>query len=215
MEGDALPGWLSDDAAIDLLCVHYLKSAAQGGGDQRSNMVVVTPNLQALIQSDAGAVIDLAKGELILPKYGKWLKIKVCRSTTVENWPLMLTPTQIRAQVTAIRKRMSNGSRAFAIHAHSAWMGPDQLEVAGEQHRVASCQSDLQVREALLRSEVEQQPCILLCNFDPAHIWLMTFWLVWPNVVFYIPRPVRFWPSFSGRESLVLACLPVSRSWKR
>ena len=82
----------------------------------------------------------------------------------------MLTPAQIRAQVTAIRKRMANGSRAFAIHAHSAWMGPDHLEVAGEQHRVVSCQSDLQVREALLRSEVEQQPCILLCNFDPAHL---------------------------------------------
>jgi hypothetical protein len=65
---------------------------------------------------------------------------------------------------------MSGGSRAFAIHAHSAWLGPDHLEVAGEEHRVVSCQSDLQVREALLRSDVEQQPCILLCTFDPAHL---------------------------------------------
>ena len=71
-----LPDWLSEDATIDLLRVHYLKPTAQGG-DQRSNMVVVTPNLQTLIQSDTGAVIDLAKGELLLPKYGKRLKITV------------------------------------------------------------------------------------------------------------------------------------------
>jgi hypothetical protein len=76
VEGDALPDWLSEDAAIDLLRVHYLKPVAQGG-DQRSNMAVVTPTLQALIQSDPGAVMDLAKRELFLPKYGKRLKITV------------------------------------------------------------------------------------------------------------------------------------------
>jgi hypothetical protein len=44
------------------------------------------------------------------------------------------------------------------------------LEVAGEEHKVLLCQSDLQVREALLDSEADQQPRILLCNFDPAHL---------------------------------------------
>ena len=76
VEGDVLPDWLSADATIDLLRVHYVKPTAQGG-DQRSNMVVVTPNLQALIQSDAGAVINLSKGEIFLPKHGKRLKITV------------------------------------------------------------------------------------------------------------------------------------------
>ncbi len=82
----------------------------------------------------------------------------------------MLTPAQVRAQVTAIRKRTANGARAFAIHAHAAWMGPDHLEVAGEEHKVVSCQSDLHVREALLQSDAAQQPCILLCHFDPAQL---------------------------------------------
>jgi hypothetical protein len=40
-------------------------------------MVVLTPNLEALIQSDPGAVINPAKGELFLPKYGQRLKITV------------------------------------------------------------------------------------------------------------------------------------------
>jgi hypothetical protein len=82
----------------------------------------------------------------------------------------MLTPAQIRAQVSAIRKRVANGAHAFAIHAPSGWTGPDHLEVAGEEHKVVACRSDLQVREALLRSEAERHPCILLCEFDPAHL---------------------------------------------
>ena len=75
VEGDVLPAWLSEDAAVELLRVHYIK--AQGGGDQRSNMLVVTPNLQALIQSDPGADIDLIKRELSLPRFGKRLRITV------------------------------------------------------------------------------------------------------------------------------------------
>lgn len=40
VEGDALPDWLSEEATIDLLRVHYVKPTARGG-DQRSNMVVL------------------------------------------------------------------------------------------------------------------------------------------------------------------------------
>ena len=40
-------------------------------------MLVVTPNLQALIQSDPGASVDRANGELVLPRFGKRLKITV------------------------------------------------------------------------------------------------------------------------------------------
>jgi hypothetical protein len=77
VEGDALPDWLPEDAAIDLLRVHYLKPGLKEGGHGRENMMVVTPTLQALIQSDPGAVIDLDKGEMFLPKYGRKLKITV------------------------------------------------------------------------------------------------------------------------------------------
>jgi hypothetical protein len=82
----------------------------------------------------------------------------------------MLSPAQIRAQVTAIRKGMTNGSRAIAISAPSAWTGPDHLEIGGVEYTVVSCQSDLHVRAVLLRSEAEQQPYILVCHFDAAHL---------------------------------------------
>jgi hypothetical protein len=68
---------LSEDGAVELLRVHYINPVAQGGADQRSNMLVVTPNLLALIQSDPEAVIDLVKGELSLPRFRKRLKIAV------------------------------------------------------------------------------------------------------------------------------------------
>jgi hypothetical protein len=77
VEGDTLPSWLSEDGAVELLRVHYINPVAQGGADQRSNMLVVTPNLLALIQSDPEAVIDLVKGELSLPRFRKRLKIAV------------------------------------------------------------------------------------------------------------------------------------------
>jgi hypothetical protein len=80
----------------------------------------------------------------------------------------MLTPAQLRAQVASIRKRSTNGARAIAIQAQSTWTGPDSIEVEGEQHAVFICQSDLQVREALLRSE--QGHCILLCSFGPEQL---------------------------------------------
>jgi hypothetical protein len=77
VEGDSLPDWLTEDAVIDLLRVHYIKPAAQGGGDQRSNMMVITPTLEVLIQLDPGVVIDLAKAELFLPRFGKRLRITI------------------------------------------------------------------------------------------------------------------------------------------
>lgn len=82
----------------------------------------------------------------------------------------MLTVAQVRAQVAAIRKRTTNGARAVALQAQGAWTGPETLEVAGESHRVMACQSDLQMREALLACETEGQSCILLCQFNPEQI---------------------------------------------
>lgn len=82
----------------------------------------------------------------------------------------MLTVAQVRAQVAAIRKRMVNGARAFALQMQGVWTGPETIEVAGVEHRVFPCESDLHVREALLRSESEQVPCILLCQFQTDRI---------------------------------------------
>lgn len=82
----------------------------------------------------------------------------------------MLTLAQVRAQVTTIRKRMTNGTPPIAIHAAFAWTGPDRLDIGGVEHALVCCQSDLQVREALLRAEAGSQPLVLLCHLDPSRL---------------------------------------------
>jgi len=82
----------------------------------------------------------------------------------------MLTPAQVRAQVAAIRKKMTDGPRVFALQAQGAWTGPEALEVEGESHRVIACQSDLQMREAVLACETDGRPCILLCDLRTEQI---------------------------------------------
>lgn len=82
----------------------------------------------------------------------------------------MLSPAQVRAQVAAIRKKMTDGPRVFALQAQGAWTGPETLEVEGEPHRVVTCQSDLQMREALLACEADARPCILLCDVKAEQI---------------------------------------------
>ena len=123
----------------------------------------------------------------------------------------MLTPAQVRAQVTTIRKRMANGARAFAIHAHSGWTGPDRLDVGGVEYAVVSCQSDLHVREALLRCESEQQPCILLCNFDPAHLADDVLARLAKRRVFHPQASEVLAELFGARviDSRILACKPL------
>ena len=81
---------------------------------------------------------------------------------------MTLTPEQVQAQATAIRKRPGSGSRVMALQHSGAWSGPDRMEVAGEEHKVIACVSDLQIREALGQLEGENRAGILLCNFDPA-----------------------------------------------
>ena len=56
----------------------------------------------------------------------------------------------------------------MALQHSGAWSGPDRMEVAGEEHKVIACVSDLQIREALGQLEGENRAGILLCNFDPA-----------------------------------------------
>jgi hypothetical protein len=72
-----LPNWLPAEAAVELLRAHYIRPLGQAGSEQRSNMLVITPTLQALIELDKEAIVDLAKRELVLPKYGKRLPITV------------------------------------------------------------------------------------------------------------------------------------------
>jgi hypothetical protein len=77
VESDDLPAWLGDNIAAHLLEVHHIKRLADGGPDLRSNMVVLTPTLHALVHLDSGVIIDLQRGTLELPKFGLRAKIQV------------------------------------------------------------------------------------------------------------------------------------------
>ncbi len=77
----------------------------------------------------------------------------------------MLTPAQVRATIAHIRNKEGNENQAYALRAEGSWTGPETLDVGGKAHRVTLCQSDLQMREALLRSEQAKEPCVLLCTF--------------------------------------------------
>ena len=70
VEADDLPSWITADVAGALVEVHHIKPLSQSGADARSNMIVLTPTLHALVHLDPGTVIDLNKGVLELPKFG-------------------------------------------------------------------------------------------------------------------------------------------------
>lgn len=77
VEGDDLPVWVGAEVAKSLLEVHQIQRLADGGADERSNMIVLTPTLHALVHWDPGAVIDLRRGSLELPLFGLRAKIMV------------------------------------------------------------------------------------------------------------------------------------------
>lgn len=77
VEGDSLPSWVGPELREALLEVHLIRELSQGGADARSNMLVVTPTLHALIHLDPNAVIDLGAARLELPGFGLRLNLVV------------------------------------------------------------------------------------------------------------------------------------------
>jgi hypothetical protein len=57
-----------------------------------------------------------------------------------------------------------------ALRHSGGWSGPDRLTIAGEEHRVMPCVSDLQIREALGELETVGAPGVLLCDLSPAQV---------------------------------------------
>lgn len=57
--GDSLPEGLPVERVIEVLEVQYLKPLAQGGRQERANMIVITPSLRALVALDPACEIDL------------------------------------------------------------------------------------------------------------------------------------------------------------
>jgi hypothetical protein len=77
VEGDELPDWVPAELAVEVLQVHCIQSPSSGGAQVRSNMVVVTPTLERLLQLDPQAVVDLEKREVFLPRFDRRLKLSV------------------------------------------------------------------------------------------------------------------------------------------
>jgi len=77
VEADDLPSWLDPKLASTLLEVHHIKRLADKGPDERTNMVVLTPTLHALVHLDPGTIINLQAGSLELPKFNIHAKINV------------------------------------------------------------------------------------------------------------------------------------------
>jgi len=79
---------------------------------------------------------------------------------------IRLTAGQIKAQVSAIRKKTRKEGCAFAIRTSGGWSGPERLPIDGVEHLIFPCASDLQMREALHRAAHEHMPSVLLCSVD-------------------------------------------------
>lgn len=64
--GDTLPGGLPADRLVDVLEVHHIVALGKGGEDSRTNMIVVSPTLHALIHADSDCAIDLHARRIVL-----------------------------------------------------------------------------------------------------------------------------------------------------
>ena len=73
----------------------------------------------------------------------------------------MLTLNQIRAQVTAIRKKAPD-AKILGLRAMQRWDGPGKFELAGTNHRILQGNSELQIRELLAERSSAGEPLVLL-----------------------------------------------------
>jgi hypothetical protein len=77
VEGDVLPDWVPESLVDVLLEVHHIEPLGKGGEDERSNMIVLTPTLHALMHACEDARIDLKTGLLSIPSKGIERKLTV------------------------------------------------------------------------------------------------------------------------------------------
>jgi hypothetical protein len=75
VEGDSLPEGLPSERILEALEVHHIKALGKSGPDEKSNMIVVSATLHALIHADANCLIDLPNSTMRL--LGVQLKVRV------------------------------------------------------------------------------------------------------------------------------------------
>lgn len=73
--GDQLPPGLPQARIVEVLEVHHIQSLSKSGADERSNMIVVTASLHALIHADPDCLIDLDEKTMTL--FGVKLQVDV------------------------------------------------------------------------------------------------------------------------------------------
>lgn len=83
---------------------------------------------------------------------------------------MILTEGQIKAQVSAIRKKSNPFVTAFALRTDGPWNGPSRLTIEGLSHRVAYCRSDLELRELLRSAAADNEPLVALCPFGSGQL---------------------------------------------
>ena len=72
VEGDSLPGGLPSERILEVLEVHHI-NVGKDVPEAKSNMIVVSATLHALIHADTNCLIDLANGAMTL--FGVQLKV--------------------------------------------------------------------------------------------------------------------------------------------
>jgi hypothetical protein len=75
VRGDSLPEGLPVDKVRDALEVHHIAPLSKSGADERSNMIVVSATMHALIHSDPNCVIDLTNKRMSL--FGLTIELSV------------------------------------------------------------------------------------------------------------------------------------------
>lgn len=84
---------------------------------------------------------------------------------------LVATPTQVRARVRAVMKKVPDG-RFVGLRARPEWAGPPVLQVEGRDVRVIACPSPLALREALVANADAPGPVVLLTDRDEKELGL-------------------------------------------
>ncbi len=80
---------------------------------------------------------------------------------------MILTEGQIKAQIRSIRLKTKSTPDAavYALRSDAPWGGASHLSIGGDNHRIAFCRSNLELREMLRLVRTENEPLIALCAF--------------------------------------------------
>ncbi len=78
----------------------------------------------------------------------------------------MLTLKQIRAQVSAIRRR-SPESSAIGLVSQTRWTGEDELEIDGEKFHLRAADTELEMRSVLTEARRQNIGVVVLSGLDP------------------------------------------------